>query len=90
MRLRPTGPNSRGTRESIKPMASMLERPPPMLRIKPGPRNEPEKREAIITRTSVTIIADLNPNRIKVVMVMMFARPTLSHGIGIGIRLSNA
>jgi len=71
-------------------MARMLETPPPMLRINPGPRNEPEKSEARTTRISVTIIADLKPKRMKVVMAMMFARPTLSHGMGMGIRLSNA
>jgi len=90
MRLRPTGPNRPGTKEKTRPMARMLPTPPPMLKTNPGPRNEPEKREARITRISVTIIADLNPNRIKVVMAIMFARPTLSQGMGMGIRLSNA
>lgn len=89
MRLIPTVPNSLGNVDATIAIAKMLETPPPRLRMKPGPRNEPVKNEARTTLIMVTVIAVLNPKSINAVRVIIFDSPTLSHGMGIGMRLSN-
>jgi len=87
--LNPTALNRRGARENIDAIASVLARPPPRLRMKPGPGNVPANNEPRTTRISVTMTAARVPQRKMAVIVIMFARPSLIHGIGEGSKVSN-
>lgn len=86
--LMPITPNSLGDRSNTSPIAIVLAIPPPRLRMKAGPRNVPVNKETTIILIRVTVTAGRKPYKSKVMSVMMFARPSLSQGTGVGSKLS--